>query len=320
MIYQMLQASQDLLNPMRRMARGSGGILAHMDMPHPAFFPIRQMRAAMEMFGEPRISHARPDFAIGPVRVGNRLVEVEQEVVAPRPSPACCTSEKDVDIRLPRVLVVAPMSGHFATLLRNTVQACCRTTTSTSPTGTMRATCRSAPGASGSTSSPSISCGSCRDGPRRACAGGLPAVVAVLAAVALMAEDRDPCSPRSMSLLAGPIDTRVKPTKVNELAQSKPIEWFEKNLIATVPWRHKGGGRSVYPGAVQLTAFMAMNMERHVKAHHTQFWNCDDGEAAKAEMTGASTRNISPSWTCRRISTSRRCGRCSRSMPCRSAS
>ena len=109
-------------------------------------------------------------------------------------------------------------------------------------------------------------------------------VVAVLAAVALMAEDRDPCSPRSMSLLAGPIDTRVKPTKVNELAQSKPIEWFEKNLISTVPWRHKGGGRKVYPGPVQLTAFMAMNMERHVKAHHTQFWNLHDGEAAKAEM------------------------------------
>jgi poly(3-hydroxybutyrate) depolymerase len=109
-------------------------------------------------------------------------------------------------------------------------------------------------------------------------------VVAVLAAVAIMAEDRNPYSPRSMSLLAGPIDTRVMPTKVNELAQSKPIEWFEKNLIAKVPWRHKGGGRRVYPGAVQLNAFMAMNMERHIKAHHTQFWNIHDGDAAKAGM------------------------------------
>jgi poly(3-hydroxybutyrate) depolymerase len=87
-----------------------------------------------------------------------------------------------------------------------------------------------------------------------------------------------------MSLLAGPIDTRVMPTKVNELAQSKPIEWFEKNLIDKVPWRHKGGGRRVYPGAVQVSAFMAMNMERHMKAHHAQFWNIYDGEASKASM------------------------------------
>ena len=161
MIYQMLQASQDLLNPMRRMARGSGGILAHIDMPHPAFFPFRHMRAAMEMFGETRISHARPDFAIGPVRVGNRLVEVEQEVVASTPFASLLHFRKDVDIRLPRVLVVAPMSGHFATLLRNTVQVLLQDHDVYITDWHNARDVPLAPGASGSTSSPSTSCSSC---------------------------------------------------------------------------------------------------------------------------------------------------------------
>jgi poly(3-hydroxybutyrate) depolymerase len=86
-----------------------------------------------------------------------------------------------------------------------------------------------------------------------------------------------------MSLLAGPIDTRVKPTKVNELARSKPIEWFETSLISTVPSRYRGGGRRVYPGAVQLSAFMSMNLDRHIQAQRNQFWALHDGDAAKAE-------------------------------------
>ena len=107
-------------------------------------------------------------------------------------------------------------------------------------------------------------------------------VVAVLAAVALMAEDRNPASPRSMTLMAGPIDARQHPTKVNELAASKDISWFENNLIAKVPWRYKGAGRRVYPGALQLSAFMSMNLDRHVRAHGDQFWALFDGDAAKA--------------------------------------
>ena len=86
-----------------------------------------------------------------------------------------------------------------------------------------------------------------------------------------------------MTLMAGPIDTRVNPTKVNELANSKPISWFEKNLIATVPFRFKGGMRRVYPGFVQLAAFMAMNIDRHVKAHKELYENIAKGEIEKAE-------------------------------------
>ena len=107
--------------------------------------------------------------------------------------------------------------------------------------------------------------------------------VQVLAAVAVMAEAHDPAQPHSMTLMAGPIDTRVNPTKVNELAMGKPMEWFEHNLISRVPYRYPGRGRRVYPGFVQLTAFMAMNVERHRKAHLDLYQHLAKGETEKAQ-------------------------------------
>ena len=103
----------------------------------------------------------------------------------------------------------------------------------------------------------------------------------------VMAQDANPAQPRSITLMAGPIDTRVNPTKVNELANSKPISWFEQNLIATVPLRYPGAFRRVYPGFVQLAAFMSMNIERHVKAHRELYDNIAKGEDEKAKVTKA---------------------------------
>jgi polyhydroxyalkanoate depolymerase len=109
--------------------------------------------------------------------------------------------------------------------------------------------------------------------------------VAVLEAVAVMAQHNNPAQPRSMTLMAGPIDTRVNPTKVNELANSKTIDWFEKNLIARVPFRYPGAFRQVYPGFVQLAAFMSMNIDRHIKAHRELYDNIRLGELEKAKIT-----------------------------------
>ena len=106
--------------------------------------------------------------------------------------------------------------------------------------------------------------------------------VAALVAAAVMAQTQNPAQPRSMTLMAGPIDTRINPTKVNELANSKPMEWFEHNLIATVPMRYPGAFRRVYPGFVQLTAFMSMNIARHIKAHQELYENLAKGEVEKA--------------------------------------
>jgi poly(3-hydroxybutyrate) depolymerase len=111
--------------------------------------------------------------------------------------------------------------------------------------------------------------------------------VAVLSAVALMAQSGNPAQPRSMTLMAGPIDCRINPTKVNELANKRDIAWFERMLTATVPMRYPGAFRRVYPGFVQLAAFMTMNVERHVKAHKELYDNLANGELEKAATTKA---------------------------------
>jgi poly(3-hydroxybutyrate) depolymerase len=107
--------------------------------------------------------------------------------------------------------------------------------------------------------------------------------VPVLAAVALMEEREDPLSPRSMVLMGGPIDTRVSPTAVNKLASEKDIEWFERNVILTVPFPHPGFMRQVYPGFLQLSGFMSMNLDRHVTAHKEFYQHLVKGDGDSAE-------------------------------------
>jgi poly(3-hydroxybutyrate) depolymerase len=109
----------------------------------------------------------------------------------------------------------------------------------------------------------------------------------VLAAAAVMAQAGNKAQPRSMTLMAGPIDTRVNPTTVNELANKRTIDWFERTLTASVPLRYPGAFRRVYPGFVQLAAFMSMNVERHVKAHRELYENLANGELEKAAVTKA---------------------------------
>jgi polyhydroxyalkanoate depolymerase len=111
--------------------------------------------------------------------------------------------------------------------------------------------------------------------------------VAALVATAVMAEAGNPAQPRTLTLMAGPIDTRVNPTVVNELAVGKPISWFERNVITTVPMRYAGARRRVYPGFLQLTAFLSMNLDRHLSAHRQLYRNLVDGDDASAEATKA---------------------------------
>jgi poly(3-hydroxybutyrate) depolymerase len=109
--------------------------------------------------------------------------------------------------------------------------------------------------------------------------------VAALAAVAIMSEDDHPATPRSLTLMAGPVDCRINPTRVNELATSKPMAWFEKNLISPVPLRHPGARRLVYPGFLQLTAFMNMNLERHITSFRSLYDDIVKGDFARAHAT-----------------------------------
>jgi polyhydroxyalkanoate depolymerase len=184
--------------------------------------------------------------------------------------------------------MVAPLSGHFATLLRATVQTML-------PEHDVFITdwhnARDVPLTAGR-----FGCDEYIDhlikflevtGPGTHVLAVCQPCVAVLAAVAVMAQAGNPAQPRSMTLMAGPIDTRVNPTKVNELAKKRSIDWFERMLTATVPLRYPGAFRRVYPGFVQLAAFMTMNIDRHVKAHRELYENLANGEIEKAAATKA---------------------------------
>jgi len=188
----------------------------------------------------------------------------------------------------PRVLVVAPLSGHFATLLRATVRTLL-------PEHDVFITdwhnARDVPITAGRFGIDEY-VEHLIDyleilGPGAHVLAVCQPCVAVLAAVALMAQSGNPAQPRSMTLMAGPIDCRINPTKVNELANKRDIAWFERMLTATVPMRYPGAFRHVYPGFVQLAAFMTMNVERHVKAHKELYDNLANGELEKAATTKA---------------------------------
>jgi len=186
----------------------------------------------------------------------------------------------------PRVLIVAPMSGHFATLLRDTVRTVLQDH-DVYITDWLNA--RDVPLCEGRFGLDEyiehVMQFLAAIGPGAHMMAICQPCVAALAATALMSEDEHPATPASLTLMAGPIDCRISPTGVNQLAMSKPIEWFEKNLISRVPWRFAGGGRRVYPGFVQLSAFMSMNKERHLNAFRDYYVALVEQEHDKAEAT-----------------------------------
>jgi len=288
MLYQAYQAQSDIMDPLRKfasMAAETVGSRLHGSARPSA---LSNLTAAYEMIARIGLTHTRPEYGIDSVMVGNREVAVTEEAALVTPFATLRHFKKDVEQEQPRVLLIAPLSGHFATLLRATVR-------------TMLAehdvyitdwhNARDVPLADGPFSFDSYTAHLIKFlekiGPGAHMVAVCQPCVSALVAASVMAMGDHPAQPRSMTLMAGPIDTRVNPTKVNELAKGKPMEWFEKKLIATVPARYAGGGRRVYPGFVQLSAFMAMNMDRHVKAHRELYENIAKGETAKAETTKA---------------------------------
>ena len=283
MIYPALDAQHDMLTPLRLAARGLGPLLRQWEGLPAAAPALLRARAACEVFAGLATTHRRPDFGLEPVPVGNRLAAVEEVPAAATPFATLLHFRKEVAQRQPRLLLVAPMSGHFATLLRHTVQVLL-------PDHDLYLTdwhnARDVPLAAGRFDFDAfiehVMLFLRALGPGTHVMAVCQPVVAVLAAAALMAEEHDPAQPRSIALLAGPVDTRIGPTRVNALAAGHPIAWFERRMISTVPWRHRGAGRRVHPGALQLAAFMAMNPERHLRAFQTQYRSLVAGDAAAA--------------------------------------
>lgn len=283
MLYLGYQTHADIMVPVRSWALTGLEILS----PWAATERLKHLRnltAAYELIARIGLTHVRPPFKILSVRMGNRDVAVTEEPLDVTPFGTLLHFKKDTEVAQPRVLVVAPLSGHFATLLRSLLQTML-------PEHDVCITdwhnARDVSTADGRFGFDDYVAHLIKwlevIGPGTHIVAVCQPCVQSMAAAAAMAAAGNPSQPRSMTLMAGPIDTRINPTKVNDLAMGKPIEWFRSNLIAEVPARYPGGGRKVYPGFVQLAAFMSMNIDRHRKALMDLYENIANGEDKKAQ-------------------------------------
>ncbi len=237
--------------------------------------------AGLELFERVTRRYGKPEFGLPTTLVGGERVAVTEHVVWQRPfcnlihfERALSRPRKD-----PKLLIVAPMSGHYATLLRGTVEAML-------PKHEVYITdwvdARAVPLTDGGFDLDDyidylIEILHALGGDTHVVAVCQPAVP-VLAAVSVMETRGDPLAPLSMTLMGGPIDTRINPTAVNKLAEGKTIDWFRDNVVMKVPFPHQGFMRDVYPGFLQLSGFMSMNMDRHVTAHKEFFGHLVAGD------------------------------------------
>ena len=288
MLYLAYQGVSDLMEPLRAMAAASADALTPIGAERTHLRSLHALAASSGLFARAGLSHQRPAFGIACARVDGREIPVREHAADVTPFATLLHFKKEIPISQPRVLLVAPLSGHFATLLRATVSTLL-------PDHDVYLTdwhnARDVPLSHGRFGLDEYVDHIIRFLEAIGPGGHIVAVcqpcVTVLAAVAIMAQAGNPAQPQSMTLMAGPIDARINPTKVNELATSRPIDWFEQHLIAKVPQRHPGAGRRVYPGFAQLAAFMAMNLERHAKAHMDLYFHLARGDHEKAEAVKA---------------------------------
>ena len=288
MLYQAYQAHADIMVPVRRLASMAAKAVGERLNGSPRPSPLSNLSAAYELIARAGLTHDRPAYGIDSVMVGDREVAVTEAAADVTPFGTLLNFKKNLDQGQPRALLIAPLSGHFATLLRATVRTML-------PEHDVYITdwhnARDVATGHGRFGFDDYISHVIRFlevmGPGAHVIAVCQPCVATLVAASVMAQGDNPAQPRSMTLMAGPIDTRINPTKVNDLAKSKPIGWFENNLIASVPYRYGGGGRRVYPGFVQLAAFMSMNIERHLKAHQELYENLAKGDEAKAAQTKA---------------------------------
>jgi len=283
MLYQAYQNHMDLTEPWRS---GAASALKYLNLVPQGTSDrlFARLAAALELISRSSLTYTRPAYGIDRVRVGNRELAVSEEVAYATPFGSLLRFKKEDAPEQPKMLLVAPMSGHFATLLRGTVKTLLQDhdvyiTDWHNP--------RDIPFDKGRFGLDDYTAHLIdflgQLGPRPHMVAICQPSVSALAAAAIMCEDNHPSRPATLTLMAGPIDTRIQPTKVNEFAKSKPLKWFEDNLINYVPFQCKGAFRKVYPGFVQLTAFVSMNLERHVKQHMDLHNHLVKGETDKAE-------------------------------------
>ncbi len=286
MIYQAYQAQTDAFAPFRMLAQVSQQFLNH---PSHAFreMPLaRHAAAALELVSRMGVSHKRPDFGITETKVGNRVVAVSEEPVVTTPFCTLLHFKKDAAITQPKLLLVAPMSGHFATLLRGTVETLL-------PDHDLYITdwvnARNVALRHGRFDLDDhidlMMAFMRRLAPDLHVMAVCQPAVPVLAAASLLAQANNPGQPNSLILMGGPIDTRANPTQVSKFAEAHTVEWLERHVVDTVPIRYAGAFRRVYPGFMQLIGFLSMNLDRHVTAHVDLYKHLVAGDEESADTT-----------------------------------
>jgi len=283
MLYHLHEFKNAMAHPMRMMSEAAMEIFRHPFMPVSYTHYGRSMAASAELVNRALKHYAKPEFGLHTTFVDGLEVAVEEEIVLSHRFCNLLHFKRDTERNDPKVLIVAPLSGHYATLLRGTVQELL-------PEHDVYITdwlnARNVPAAAGPFGldgyidyvinfmemlGPDVHV-------LAVCQPGVP----VMAAVALMAEDNRRRQPRTMTLMGGPMDTRVSPTEVNLYAKKNDIHWFEKNVTATVPYYYPGFMRRVYPGFMQLGGFISMNLDRHVDAHKKMFQHLIEGDGDSA--------------------------------------
>ena len=248
------------------------------------------LASALDVFAHASAPRGKPAFGFESTKVDGKLLEVTEEIVLQKPFGQLkrfVRTENGVDREGdPKLLIVAPMSGHFATLLRGTVE---RMLPGHDVYVTDWRDARSVPLAAGR-----FDLDDYIDyliefleqiGPGAHMLAVCQPSVPCYATVALMSEDNHPSLPRTLTMMGGPVDTREAPTAVNTLATERPHSWFENNVITTVPYTYPGAGRRVYPGFLQLSGFMSMNLGNHMMSHWDMFKHLVEGDDTAADAT-----------------------------------
>jgi len=246
--------------------------------------------ASLEVFAHAAAPHGEPAFGIEEVCVGGKTVPVNEEILLRKPFGQLKRFYREGVETGPRLLIIAPMSGHYATLLRGTVE---RLLPSFDVYITDWRDAKMVPLSEGTfdlddyvdylTEFAELIGTKAGERPHllAVCQPAVPA----FAATAMMNEDKNPWRPKTLTMMGGPIDTREAPTAVNTLATQRPFAWFEHNVIATVPMIYPGAGRKVYPGFLQLAGFMTMNLGSHLISHWEMFKHLVVGDEESAHAT-----------------------------------
>lgn len=288
MLYTLYEMQQMAFAPVRYMADQGQKFFSDPYNPVSHTVAGRFASASYDMLEQLTRRYGKPKFGLTHTVIDGKRVDVDEQILSRKPFGQLKHFRRQGHHKDPRVLVVAPMSGHYATLLRGTVEALL-------PDHDVYITdwrdARQIPLVEGT-----FDLDDYVDyiidwledlGPNTHVLAVCQPCVPVYAAIALMNADDHPSTPPSMSLMGGPIDTRESPTEVNMLAQNRPYEWFENNVITMVPAPNPGMMRKVYPGFLQLAGFMTMNLGDHVSKHNEMFEKLVTGDGESVEKTKA---------------------------------